>query len=372
MSFVNDIRQFSISVDIVSENTYHDIRKLFVDYFSEKLGFNFVEVLKSEIRRTSHNEFLQTFWTFPEISEIMSDNILGSNGIPKTQTTYSYFHKTGYWIVSEGGVLLKNSDQYRDLWGSDLGDIPKYQSANQFNIATSVILPIVRQKSKVWGVINLESERASWSNIMPDRSDKISREIKTLVDAFSTITELYEGATVQCQNTRLATEELKKSLRLEKPTEKNGLRIFIASSSNADPEIIGLIKHVLDKDEFKFRIEPIFWQDLNQPGDIREQIWDELDRCSYGICYFSEPNKHSNTPAFVDNPNVIFEAGIQHAKGGQKKRNNWIPVREFNSPDIPFDIAGNRILLVKRLKDNSINREELIAQLTKTLREILV
>jgi hypothetical protein len=367
MNFINELRHFSRSIDIVDESTYQDIKKLITDFFSEKLGFCFVEILKSEVQRNSRREILRTYWTFPKTDNI-DDPVIDSSGNPTTQTSYSYFYKSGYWIVSKDKCPLMNANGYIDLWGSNLESIPGYQSANQFNIYTSVIVPI-RQKNKIWGIINLESEISSWPNVLSNKSDSISKDINSIVEAFSTLTQLYEGSIVQRENTKLAIEDLKTSLRNEKPKGNGCPKIFVASSNSADEEVLGLIRKVLDQGEFRNRIETVFWKDLHKVGDIREQIWNELHKCAYGICYFSEPNTRNEYPDFVDNPNVIFEAGFQHSKSSGK--NNWIPIRESNSTSIPFDIAGNRILIVERLDNKSINSDYFSSMLTKFLREML-
>ena len=61
-------------------------------------------------------------------------------------------------------------------------------------------------------------------------------------------------------------------------------------------------------------------------------------------------------PRYDDNANVVFEAGMLHARtlvssdteGGEPA--GWIPVREKASPDPPFDFAAERILVVPRTR----------------------
>lgn len=54
----------------------------------------------------------------------------------------------------------------------------------------------------------------------------------------------------------------------------------------------------------------------------------------------------------MDNPNVIFEAGMLHAliNSPDAPPSGWIPVREEDSPAAPFDFAAERIEKVPRTR----------------------
>ena len=54
---------------------------------------------------------------------------------------------------------------------------------------------------------------------------------------------------------------------------------------------------------------------------------------------------------------MIFEAGMFYAlKSIDQGESRWIPVREANSSQVPFDIAGERFLCVRR-QNNTLNKD---------------
>ena len=65
---------------------------------------------------------------------------------------------------------------------------------------------------------------------------------------------------------------------------------------------------------------------------------------------------------YVDNPNVVFEAGMLHARTSVDETDKsgepcgWIPIREAESAPAPFDFSPSKImLLLLPLKSNLVN-----------------
>jgi hypothetical protein len=75
----------------------------------------------------------------------------------------------------------------------------------------------------------------------------------------------------------------------------------------------------------------------------------------------------------VDNPNVLFEAGMLHALTflSIQGTSGWIPIREQNSPQPPFDFAGERIELIPRAADGSLNQEMFRTRLRARLKGLV-
>ncbi|HEU4397498.1 MAG TPA: hypothetical protein VFU54_06640, partial [Actinomycetota bacterium] len=96
-------------------------------------------------------------------------------------------------------------------------------------------------------------------------------------------------------------------------------------------------------------------------------------RSRYGICYFSEPAPPGAEHGYVDNPNVIFEAGMLHAliNAPDAPPSGWIPVREESSPPAPFDFADQRIEKVPRDQDGQVVEERLRAQMQRRIVALL-
>ncbi|MCG8047450.1 MAG: hypothetical protein N0C89_02265 [Candidatus Thiodiazotropha endolucinida] len=80
------------------------------------------------------------------------------------------------------------------------------------------------------------------------------------------------------------------------------------------------------------------------------QLLNELGTCRYGVCYLSERIPDAQPALYQDNPNVVFEAGMLHGRSDANSPPpaSWIPIREKNSTDAPFDFASERMIIVPR------------------------
>ena len=66
-------------------------------------------------------------------------------------------------------------------------------------------------------------------------------------------------------------------------------------------------------DAYGDRLRFSSWAEMANPGQITDQLVDEISRSQYGICYLSEltnrPAGKAKQQKYVDNPNVLIEAG---------------------------------------------------------------
>jgi hypothetical protein len=118
---------------------------------------------------------------------------------------------------------------------------------------------------------------------------------------------------------------------------------------------------------------------MDAAGNINTQIAAEILESRFGICYLSEPDEDSPAGAhqYRDNPNVVFEAGMLHARttaaadtdGGEPA--GWIPVREQESPPPPFDFAAERIVQVPRSRTGDLNESRLREMLRRRIEALL-
>jgi len=82
-------------------------------------------------------------------------------------------------------------------------------------------------------------------------------------------------------------------------------------------------------------------------------------------------------PAYIDNANVVFEAGMLHARtiaddpSSGREPTGWIPMREEDSPRAPFDFAAERILIVPRFRDGALNEDRLREMLRARINTLL-
>jgi len=130
--------------------------------------------------------------------------------------------------------------------------------------------------------------------------------------------------------------------------------------------------------EYSSKLDVTDWSQMAGQGNISAQIAKEITESRFGLCYLSQPvqGPSQGAPRYEDNPNVIFEAGMLHARTSVNADDNsgqptgWIPVREQDSPPAPFDFAGDRILVVPRA-GGQVNELEFQAQLRRRIEALL-
>ena len=125
--------------------------------------------------------------------------------------------------------------------------------------------------------------------------------------------------------------------------------------------------------EFSDKLEYTDWRMSTEPGAISAQIKKSIAESPFGICYLSErvATRRTEARAFVDNPNVLFEAGMFHARSTASESARWIAIREQASAAVPFDLADNRFVLVPRDKVTGLATERLRAMLASSLSVLL-
>ena len=129
--------------------------------------------------------------------------------------------------------------------------------------------------------------------------------------------------------------------------------VFLSSPANVDPDVVNLIQEVLREFDEVFEVK--YWRDESVSGDIKQQMRHAMVACEFGVCYLSESMEAKGAgPRFVDNSNVIFEAGMLqavHEMGNAGATgSSWIPIREcepFAEP-VPFNFATDRVVEVPR------------------------
>ncbi|WP_138760642.1 TIR domain-containing protein [Modestobacter altitudinis] len=175
--------------------------------------------------------------------------------------------------------------------------------------------------------------------------------------------------------TSSALDELRDSLESARFPKLTKPHFFVAYSHRADSKVRVVIQQVLH--QYGKQVEFTDWAKVHEPGNINTHIAREVARSRFGICYLSEPAETGGGQhAFVDNPNVVFEAGMLHARtseidGNEGEPCGWIPVREAGSPPAPFDFASERILHVPRYEDGTLDADELRQQLVDRIEGLL-
>ncbi len=294
----------------------------------------------------------------------------------RAQSTYAYQEQKPLWITSKDEKPLHESDEYIDYWSltheQNTEELPKFRNPNKRDIKTSVIIPLRHGEAHVFGFICLESKK--YINGDDKLSERAKEEFNKLANSIGAILSAHENYLNRQNSTRNALERLEKLAQdynlacpLSKPI------VFFASSSQADPEVVSVIRTVLN--EFRNEIEVKDWREDQSTGYIPAHIKETISDCKFGICYFSEPAKKEDKSKYnyIDNPNVMFEAGMLNSLvySVTAAPKGWIPIREEESPAAPFDFAQERMIIIRRLNDRKINKDELITDFKGRLQELL-
>lgn len=357
-TFGESLSHFVRSIDIVDTSTKDNVLSVIASYLENELDIRFFNFyVEGSINQKVG--LIQTDWG-RGISDRGSFSITDSKGSYQGQVSFCYDKKVLLWIVAPNQGPLEFSETYLDLCNHvESSEIPIYVKRTDNEIFTSIIRP-VKDESRIYGVVDFESVQYL------EYSKKIEEELSKISESISTLYILNKAHESQRKNTKREIDyltDLKNSsddlLHLTKP------RIFIAFSSRAEPDVIASIRKVLDA--FEKKVQAVYWNDISDSGTITQQILREVKECRYGICYFSEPSEREGKERYQDNPNVLIEAGMLSALSHEDDFDNWIPIREYDSCTMPFDLASSRILSIERLSGDKLNVERFEIELQRTL-----
>ncbi|HZC99218.1 MAG TPA: GAF domain-containing protein [Actinomycetes bacterium] len=357
-SFADYLKQFALSVDIVSDDTFNRVRNLVVSYMRDELEAAYFGLMaKQSINRAPG---LRTIWS--SAGQEHATTIKDDNQYTR-HVSIAFDQRKPLWIVAKDETPLRDAAEYIDLW-SDITDLPRYVPPVDKPMKTSIMLPLVRS-GRALGVIYLES------TAYVEATEVAKEELDVLADAIAILMDLREVNRSQAECTGEAVEQLGGFLATAKFPRLTKPNLFVASAEDADPRVIDIIRQVLA--QFSSKATIIDWRDISDSGAITSQIADKIVKSRFGICYFSEPAVQSSEHKYVDNPNVIFEAGMLHAliNSPDAPPSGWIPVREEDSPAAPFDFAAERIEKVPRNARGELDEVKLRAQLERRLNSLL-
>jgi hypothetical protein len=357
-TFGDYLRHFARSVDIVDEHTIDEVKDLVYAYVRNELEAGYFSLASEQ--PVDGRVGLRTIWS--TTNEDYSTTIRTPEGGYSSQISVAFGERKPLWIVNHDQRPLRETTEYVDQW-SGVTDLPRYQASIDRDMRTSIILPLVHW-SRVLGVINLESTSCL------EITDVAKDELLLLADAVAILSELRQTNRAQVTGTRAALSDLKTVLSSTKFPRITKPQVFVAFSGRADDEVVGVIQQVLT--EFDDILRIVLWNRIEESGSITLRLIEEIARSTFGICYFSEPVAGSDGQ-FEDNPNVLFESGMLHSLTNSPvgTPSGWIPIREKQSPRIPFDFASERILLIERSRDGKLMTEQFRASLRGKVNALL-
>ncbi len=375
--FGERIYQFVLSSDIMDKELFHDILKLIESYITEELNVAYFSVLgKSKV---DGQPGLKTLWSTEEDSPsytIGRENEETNEIEYATYSGYVFNNNVPLWIVSSSQQPLEPNEEHIDLWSNtknvSLSQNSAFTQENR-KYYTAVIHPITVDGQPI-GVVEFASEKYATP------THAALEEVRLLASVIARAYQMYDVRRLSRDNTKKAMQMLEASRKQESWAGFALPQIFVAysgaSESKGKPKgehqkVIDSIKAVVN--EFDDKLKIVFWEGIRESGDINFQVIDKIVKSDYGITYFSEPSRDGQWK-YQDNPNVLFEAGmmqaLKNAPGTQLK--GWIPIREIDSPDIPFDIQSQRIVLVERgNKAGPLNKEKFSESLRTHIADLI-
>jgi len=273
--------------------------------------------------------------------------LIKENSQFKGQTALGYSLGKPIWIVGSEKQDLKIADSYLDLLGhAKPEEIPPYVQINDVAHAkTSVIFPLM-QGWRVFGVMNVESKLYVRAN------DTTLQELSRIAKAICVLRHTKESTDQIDRRTNALRERL---LKGNYSPALGDLQLFLASPDpdRAENDVLGEINNSLSA--FRAHVDKFDW---TQPGtgDIKRIIWKNLSNSRFAICYLSE-RASGGAFNYQDNPNVLIECGMLYAlrESRQSSIQNFVIVREKDSPPSPFDLNSEYMLIVPR-NDGELNR----------------
>jgi len=347
--FGERIHEFVLSIDTMDKETFDELLKLIQLYVQEHLNVLYFSVLDEST--VNNRQGLRTLWSTREARPCYT--IDKERGYV-SHTAYTFSENKPIWVVSDSKQPLQKAEDLKDLW-SGREDLPPYSTRSPTEVRTSVMHPLTREGRPI-GVVEFAADK------YVEPTPASLEEARTLAIVISRAYQMYDVRRAQRDNTKRAMRLLEHALKTESWTRLALPQLFVAYPGTerldmdvrADHEaVIKTIRDVVG--EFTDKLKAVFWEDMTQAGNITEQVIREISISDFGMCYFSEPVQRGE---FQDNSNVLFEAGMMQSLANSPGAllSGWIPVREKESADIPFDIAAERIQLVERAEDGAFDQ----------------
>jgi hypothetical protein len=356
------LKQFASTVDIVDETIMKEFANLLKVYLLDELPFNFYEILCDEpVESEGITEVgLRTI----SVSGGKAFVTAAVEGGRHNHTAYCYVKNNPLWITADNRGTLLDAKIYVDSWAQlerPVPDLPQYKSGNRFPIRTSIIQPIGDQ-DRPCGVINVESK-----DHLP-ASDFAREELTQVADAVSTMVLRLQAQKLSRAGTVEAIEQLPMLVTDKRWDLMQRPKIFVASPDRGEPSVVDAIRLVAGKIDGH---EIVVWNDRKRSttGESRQDMVRGLSQARAAVCYLSEKSKKGSK--YVDNPNVLFEAGIADGLRHLWKDLILIPVREHESnceTRIPFDIQALTVLEVPRSSNGILEKKKFRDELRQRLK----
>ena len=358
------IYEFVLSIDIMDQETFFDLLNVIKAYVNKHLDVADFSVLSEA--PVNDGKGLQTLWSTRD--EEPSYTVVDKEDGYASPIAYSFGKNIPLWIVSEDKSPLWKADHIKNMW-PDGENVPTNRNRYYEKVCTSVIHPLWKKGQPI-GVVEFAAKKYF------EPTPASLKESERLADIISKAYQMFDVRKTQRENTKRAIQLLEEALEKESWRRLDLPQMFVAypgverhtkEASTEQETVIATIKNVINN--FNDSLTPVYWDEITEPGNITDQVIREICNSEFGLCYFSEPIEEGS---FQDNANVLFEAGMMQAlresPGALFK--DWIPVRENKAPDIPFDIAAERMLIIDR-ENGKFNKEAFAEALEERMKKLV-
>ena len=375
--FVRRLYQFARAVDNIDDGTLERVERTLNEYFTVALHTSYYEVCckappYEERSGSEADPNLQILWCMIADRRKHFVRLTNDDGSFYSQKAFVFCRRTPIWITPrDEGSYLRDCKDKADMMVQCTNEVdpPPYRDyEDNGDSKTAVVFPLNYEKQTL-GVIDVEFPR------LVSYGREAREHMRTLCDAIAIVIGRHRATRQSTEHTREAFSDLRQDLSFDDecglPTEKE--QVFLSYSSRADPAVIGELKRVLRSEKYQNMVSIEDWELDAQPGLITAQIVNHIRSSRFGICYLSEPNPNGadGGKRYGDNPNVLFEAGMLHVLRHNRGESleGWLPIRESAdwSGTVPFNFAGDRILIVPRDDRGELIRELFVDRLERHL-----
>jgi len=370
MTFGEHLKQFALSIDFLDAGHYELVQRQLLKYLEIQL--NAIQVAFFERIRIDDCDGIATVWSAPTFR---IQQTLREGNEYRRQLALALGSTRNLWVISGTDAPLSPEHRGVDLWGETEDRMlpPFCPAPGALPTRTSISMITRDSQGAANGVLLVNI----MNNVRPTKI--LRRELQLLADAVGLLHATDWTTREQHRGTANAIARL--ADLIPDAELETGPRpfLFVATSSKADPDVNAAINEVLK--EFHEDVFARHWSEMHRPGNINVQLVEQIRGAQFGICYLSEPvdgadgRKAKNTKGhrFHDNPNVLVEAGMLHmvTRTAGSTDTGWIPIRERDSPNAPFDLEHERMVLVDRnegLLDADAFKDKLRKQLSSLLK----
>jgi hypothetical protein len=361
-TFAEQLKHFVEAIDIVDDQTFLAVRDLVWKYLTDQLEAEYFEIMSRIVVGTQLQ--LKAHWSSRD--ENLAWSIRDAEGGYTSPITAAFDHNIPLWLVSPGASPLAEAAEIQDQWSRET-ELPPYKPVVQRAIRTAVAVPLPANPPRF--IYFLETRQSvKITEVAKD-------ELLILAESLGILTDLNLANRTQSRLTREAIRELRDILDAAEFPKLAKPRIFFAFSDRADRSVVDVVKTVLR--EFEGKLDVQDWDQMRESGNIPRQIAHSIARSKFGVCYLSERQASGNGELqYIDNPNVVFESGMLQAQTNgytsEDEPAGWIPIRERNSPQAPFDFASERMLIVPRAaRSGDLDKQKLGDELRQRIKSLL-